>query len=148
MQLHVFLDAAVSIALDSCEAQTHRMRALDSLCVLHKGGGVVSLLVVSALRRGLLLFDLGLLHIRVALGQFRLVLPHQLACITQKANDPLQVLLKAFVLVLVQGCDLHAAEAKQRLDAAIDVTVLEADHSPQEILNFQRFEFRSGLLSF
>lgn len=147
MELHVFLDATVSIAFDSSKTQTRGMGAFDSFCILHKRRRVFSLFVISALWRMLLLFDLGLLHIRVTLCQLSFVLPYQFADITQNGYDSFQVLLKSLVLVLVQCCNLHTAEAKQRLDTVIDITILQADHLPQEILNLQRFEFRSRLVS-
>lgn len=106
------------------------------------------MLVISAFRRMLLLFDLGLFHIRIALCKLRLVLPYQLANITQDGYDLLQVLLKSFVLVLVQCCDLHAAKAKQRFNASIDINVLQRDYLPQKVLNLKSLELRSSLIAF
>lgn len=137
VQLHVLLNAAVRIAFHACEAEAHWMRAFDSLCILHKGGRIFGLLVISAFRRMLLLllFDFGLLHVRIALCKFGFVLPYQLTSIAQNGYYPLQILLKSLVLVLIESCYLHAAEAKKRLDAAIDITILQTDYLPQKVLN-------------
>lgn len=147
VEFHVFLDATVSVAFDSSKTKAHGMRAFDSFCIFHKRRRVFCLFVISALWRMLLLFDLGLLHIRVTLCQLSFVLPYQLADITQNGYYSFQVLLKSLVLVLVQCCNLHTAEAKQRLNTVINITILQADYLPQEVLNFQRFEFRSCLVS-
>lgn len=82
VELHVFLYAHVRVVLNTCQAQTHWMGTLHPLRTLQERRVVVSL-VLAALRRWRMTFQLRLLQSLIAVGKLQLILTNQLTHIAQ-----------------------------------------------------------------